>query len=326
MVAAIRGLYGARGGKTARPLRGRAQGFTPTAPGTHRWIASYTGDANNAAVAGACNDANEQTVTDNDDAVVRLVPVPQIVVVKDVSPGTRPVPGGQFAFTVRVSNPSGETIEILTLNDNLYGNIANATGPRFAESTCGTLIGMRLAPGAQSAPCTFVGTFTTETPATETDIVTVTGVGVESRAPVTDDDDAVVRLTPLETVPPPPPPPPPRPAANVAQVLQETSTPGGAARAIAPSGCVTTNSNVQVTGRQIRRVVFYLDGRKVRTLTRPNRGTRFALPIRPNTLRRGTHRVLAVTSFTTASGTRMRTLRVTFSRCGRVAAAPRFTG
>jgi hypothetical protein len=33
-----------------------------------------------------------------------------------------------------------------------------------------------------------------------------------------------------------------------------------------------------------------------------------------------------VTSFTAASGTRQRTLRVTFSRCGRVAAAPRFTG
>ena len=75
---------------------------------------------------------------------------------------------------------------------------------------------------------------------------------------------------------------------------------------------MTTNFNVQVTGRQIRKVVFYLDGRQVRSLTRPNRGTRFALPIRPNSLRRGTHRVLAATYFTTASGTRMRTLRVTF--------------
>ena len=36
--------------------------FTPTLPGTYRWIASYSGDANNAAVSGACNDPNE-TVT-----------------------------------------------------------------------------------------------------------------------------------------------------------------------------------------------------------------------------------------------------------------------
>ena len=69
-----------------------------------------------------------------------------------------------------------------------------------------------------------------------------------------------------------------------------------------------------------------MDGKKVRTLTRPNRGTRFALAVRPDTLRRGTHRVLAVTYFTTASGTKSRTLRVTFSRCSRAAVAPRFTG
>jgi hypothetical protein len=112
----------------------------------------------------------------------------------------------------------------------------------------------------------------------------------------------------------------------VAQVSPETDTPSGTARAISPSGCVTRNFNVQVTGRQIRRVVYYLDGRKVRTLTRPNRGTRFALPVRPNSLRRGTHRVLAVTYFTAASGTRSRTLRVVFSRCSRQAAQPRFTG
>jgi FG-GAP-like repeat len=36
--------------------------FTPGALGTYRWVASYSGDANNEAVAGACNDANEETV------------------------------------------------------------------------------------------------------------------------------------------------------------------------------------------------------------------------------------------------------------------------
>jgi len=34
-------------------------GFTPTATGVYRWIASYGGDINNAAVSGNCNDANE---------------------------------------------------------------------------------------------------------------------------------------------------------------------------------------------------------------------------------------------------------------------------
>jgi len=42
-----------------------APGFTPTLPGTYRWIATYSGDAGNAGIAGACNDPNEQvTITD----------------------------------------------------------------------------------------------------------------------------------------------------------------------------------------------------------------------------------------------------------------------
>ncbi len=35
--------------------------FTPTAAGAYRWIASYSGDANNNAVTGSCNDANESS-------------------------------------------------------------------------------------------------------------------------------------------------------------------------------------------------------------------------------------------------------------------------
>jgi Ice-binding-like/IPTL-CTERM motif len=36
--------------------------FTPTAAGTYRWIANYSGDANNAATANTCNAANENVV------------------------------------------------------------------------------------------------------------------------------------------------------------------------------------------------------------------------------------------------------------------------
>ena len=36
--------------------------FTPTAAGTYRWRAFFSGDANNDPVSGACNDANESTV------------------------------------------------------------------------------------------------------------------------------------------------------------------------------------------------------------------------------------------------------------------------
>lgn len=141
---------------------------------------------------------------------------------------------------------------------------------------------------------------------------------------------------PVAPPPPPPPPavppcvPPPGPAPPgqllCSVPLTPSSAPRGTARIAGRSGCVTRNFNVTVTGRQIRRVTFFVDGKSVRTLTRPNRGSRFVLQIRPNTLRRGTHRVLARTTFTSASATRSRTLRVVFSRCARAASAPQFTG
>jgi hypothetical protein len=112
------------------------------------------------------------------------------------------------------------------------------------------------------------------------------------------------------------------------QVAPASAVPAGTARVAGVSGCATRNFNVTVTGRQIRRVTYYLDAKKVKTLNRPNSGTRFVLAVRPGGLRRGTHRVLAVTTFTAASKTKKRTLRVVFQRCARAASAvsPRFTG
>ena len=89
---------------------------------------------------------------------------------------------------------------------------------------------------------------------------------------------------------------------------------------------MTQNFHVTVNGRNIRRVTFYLDGKKLRSLTKPNAGTRYRIAVRPDELQRGTHRVIAKTSFTAASGTPTRSLRVVFQRCGRSASAPKFTG
>ncbi|HTH05937.1 MAG TPA: hypothetical protein VL916_08705, partial [Ilumatobacteraceae bacterium] len=38
--------------------------YTPTAPGTYRWIATYDGDVNNAAVSGRCGDPTETRTVD----------------------------------------------------------------------------------------------------------------------------------------------------------------------------------------------------------------------------------------------------------------------
>ncbi len=48
--------------------------FTPTAPGTYRWIAAYSGDANYPPVTSVCNDANELSII-NQSASGRYTPL-----------------------------------------------------------------------------------------------------------------------------------------------------------------------------------------------------------------------------------------------------------
>jgi hypothetical protein len=48
--------------------------FTPDVVGKYRWIASYSGDADNKAVSGACNDANEDTTVDKAQPSIGTTP------------------------------------------------------------------------------------------------------------------------------------------------------------------------------------------------------------------------------------------------------------
>jgi uncharacterized repeat protein (TIGR01451 family) len=136
-------------------------------------------------------DVNGNTATDDDDAVVTIVGVPPVITVfKDATPLTRPQPGGTFTYTVRVRNDSpNETVTITSLNDDVYGNLATRPG-----STCGTLIGTTLAPGATSAPCTFTGDFFAAPGQTLTDVVTAVATDDDGQT-ATDTDDAVVGIT-----------------------------------------------------------------------------------------------------------------------------------
>ncbi len=132
---------------------------------------------------------------------------------------------------------------------------------------------------------------------------------------------------PPAVAPPPPPPavaPPPPPASGVAPA--SIVPPRGTSTIRGKTGCQGTPFRVTVTGREIEQVVFRMDGKIVRVLTKPNSGSRYVLPVNPRTKRAGIHRVLARITYKKQSGTPSRTLRVTFSRCARRAAAPSFTG
>ena len=100
----------------------------------------------------------------------------------------------------------------------------------------------------------------------------------------------------------------------------------GRARLRGASGCVSRAFRAVVSGRQIRRVTFFVDGRRVARRTARGNQRSFTARIRPAGLSLGVHRVTARVVFRTASGTRPRTLLLSFQRCGSVAVSPQFTG
>ena len=105
--------------------------FTPTAIGTYRWIASYSGDSNNDPVSGACNDANESVT-------VAAAPTPEPTPEPSPEPApepTPPTPDPTLEFTQLDSDRVNGTA-LLTVAANLPGelrvvktNKVSAAGP-----------------------------------------------------------------------------------------------------------------------------------------------------------------------------------------------------
>jgi hypothetical protein len=109
-------------------------------------------------------------------------------------------------------------------------------------------------------------------------------------------------------------------------VLGNRTVAPGRARLLGPAGCTARVFHARVRGVRIARVVFSIDGKKIKTVTRKNyRGT-YAIRIDPRQLRVGVHRLIARVTFTRGSATKAKTYRLSFQRCPRALRAPRFTG
>jgi hypothetical protein len=110
------------------------------------------------------------------------------------------------------------------------------------------------------------------------------------------------------------------------QVSPEIARPGSA-KLTGPHGCPDTNAvAATVSGKRIVKVTFYVDNKKVKTLTKPNKGGRWALSVNMRKIAYGSHRVTAKVEFAKSSGTKAKTLRLSFSRCGANNVRPQFTG
>ena len=128
----------------AIPVNGNATyssgNFTPTAPGTYRWIASYSGDANNA-VAGTCNDANESVVVNKANPAISGTVSPAsgnlgtpFTDTATLSDGTSPT--GTITFTVHGPNTDNCATPIFTSTRTVAGN-ANYASDAFTPSLPG---------------------------------------------------------------------------------------------------------------------------------------------------------------------------------------------
>jgi hypothetical protein len=118
-----------------------------------------------------------------------------------------------------------------------------------------------------------------------------------------------------------------RPSASVSQYQIVLGARVGNARLIAPTGCVARSFIARVRGVEVAKVVFKLDGKTIKTLTKPNSGSQFTVRINPANYKIGVHRIVATATFTAATqGQKPQTFRISFQRCARKLAAPRFTG
>ena len=138
------------------------------------------------------------------------------------------------------------------------------------------------------------------------------------------------------TPPPPQEPPTTTPPTDTPPAVQAVSpqvrvSPArvrpGSAKLSGPTGCPTTNAvAASVSGRRIVKVTFYVDGKKVKTLTEPNRNGRWVLPMNVKRFAFGTHRVRVTVQFAKSSQTKAKTLRLSFNRCHSAVVKPQFTG
>jgi curli biogenesis system outer membrane secretion channel CsgG len=116
--------------------------------------------------------------------------------------------------------------------------------------------------------------------------------------------------------PSPSPSPTPAPTAPVVH---------GSAKLRTSQGCLTNNeAKASVSGKSIASVAFYVDGRKVKTVSSPDASGRYTFTMNCSHLSIGTHRARAAVSFESGATPTQRTMLFQITRAR--AAIPQFAG
>jgi hypothetical protein len=136
--------------------------------------------------------------------------------------------------------------------------------------------------------------------------------------------------TTFKDVPPAPPaavtPPPAAVTPPPAQVVAGVRVTPGSARLAGPTGCTSRAFNARVRGTKMATVTFRLDGKVIKKVSNVGSKTLIKARINPASLRLGVHRLVVTVTFQQGTGTKTKTMRLSFQRCAKKLAPPRFTG
>ncbi|MEA2497519.1 MAG: hypothetical protein QOJ29_5430, partial [Thermoleophilaceae bacterium] len=241
----------------------------------------------------------DHLVSNEDDASVPILH-PQIAIDK-TGPATAQA-GDKVSYVLTVTNPGDQgfaesTVTIADQQCNgdpvtLIGKGGDATPTSFDPGDAWTYsCSVQTAPGDTAIH----------------NVADVTGCDRYDKC-VTSNDDADTALTQPEQL-----------------VLPSRIVPG-AARLSGPTGCVAKAFNARVRGSKIATVTFVLDGKIIKKFKNTKNAGLVQLRVNPKNLKLGVHRLVVNVTFQSGSGTRPKTIRLSFQRCAKKLAAPRFTG
>ena len=114
--------------------------FTPTAAGTYRWIAAYSGDANNNSATTACNDSNEASVIQPNSPTLSTAPTAKVILSDSATLSGGASPTGTLTFklyqnTTCTGTPAFAPTAV-TVNGN--GTYSSGDSQQFTVTTPGT--------------------------------------------------------------------------------------------------------------------------------------------------------------------------------------------
>ena len=184
---------------SVRPVAGNgavvSAPFTPATAGTYRWVASYSGDANNAPVAGACNAPNESVV---------VSPTPTTTTSSTTSTSTTVAPTTTSTTVAPTTTSTTNATQIILLVDTTTTSVTTPTVTTTVRTTPIPTTATTVAP-TTTRPTTSTTASTTTVPPTTVPPTTVppTTVPPTTVPPTT----TTAPTTTTTTLPPPPPGP-----------------------------------------------------------------------------------------------------------------------